>query len=65
MNLKIRNELLQFSYNVFFRRLSYLVLNACFSRFKSTLIIPIPNRLKREIERLTRDMSKIEASMRV
>ena len=50
---------------LFFKKLSYFVLNACFKSFKLNLIIPIPNRLKREIERLTRDMSKIEASMRV
>ena len=55
----------QKSITLFFKKLSYFVLNACFKSFKLNLIIPIPNRLKREIERLTRDMSKIEASMRV
>ena len=55
----------QKSITLFLRRLSYLALNACFKSFKLNLNIPIPNRLKREIERLTRDMSKIEASMRV
>ena len=40
----------QKSITLFLRRLSYLALNACFKSFKLNLIIPISNRLKREID---------------